>query len=75
MTRTVTAEVPFEDTLSELAHEIVGVAEPYIMAAYLYNNAIGSPEGADFAATMAFVNQWLPRIQVQDRPWATISWD
>jgi tetratricopeptide (TPR) repeat protein len=71
MTRTVTAEVPFEDTLSELAHEIVGVAEPYVMAAYLYNKAVGSPEGADFAATIAFVTQWLPRIQVQDRPWAS----
>lgn len=70
LTETIAAKSPFEDTLGELAVQIVGVAEPYVMASYLYNNAIGSSGPTDFDATLAFFKQWLPHIELQDRPWA-----
>lgn len=65
MASTTVAKSPFEDTLGELAAQIVGIAEPYVMAAYLYNQG-----AAGSAATMAFLEQWLPAIEPADRPWA-----
>jgi tetratricopeptide (TPR) repeat protein len=66
MASTTAATSPFEDTLGEVAAQIVGIAEPYVMAAYLYNQG-----AAGSAATMAFLKQWLPEIDPADRPWAS----
>jgi tetratricopeptide (TPR) repeat protein len=68
--RTNAGETPFEDTLHEIAGEIVGFAEPYIMAAYLYNTALAGPDPKEFAPARRFISAWLPRIRPADRPWA-----
>jgi tetratricopeptide (TPR) repeat protein len=70
MASTTAGKSPFEDTLGEIAAQIVGIAEPYVMAAYLYNQGVAGSGTADFDATMAFLRQWLPEIDPSDRPWA-----
>ena len=57
----------FDALLDRAAREIMAVAEPYIMATYLYNTR--APDRSDVVVPLTYVKNMLPAVPLSTRPW------